>query len=450
MDGVAELNQLMAKEAWTQEDWQRVAAVLGQMREPARKFREAVAAVLAANPDPSGAVAVKIGICRMLLCQCGEALDFLQKGTDNKERRFCQAICQKQLHQWDRALENLQYAEDRGWDSRQVNLERAEVQALAGDTESAAKTVEKLAKTSQDDADWNYVAGLRAEMSGDYDKAVARYENARRIQPNHPAATFRLAFYYDLHGNEQAAVELYRQCVTRSVSAEGALSDQPIHANALLNLAVLYEDVGHNDQAESCLRRILSANPNHARAALYLKDVQASRTMMFDEDETKRQARHNDLLAVPVTDFELSVRARNCLKKMNIRTLGDLLHVTEPELLSYKNFGETSLSEIKIMLTSKSLRLGQMREDGAAKPPARPDAEPAPAVGNEGLLATPVSQIEFSVRARKALERLGINSLGDLAAKSEPELLACRNFGQTSLNEIRRRLAEYGLRLRED
>ena len=75
--------------------------------------------------------------------------------------------------------------------------------------------------------------------------------------------------------------------------------------------------------------------------------------------------------------------------------------------------------------------------------PARSRAE------NEGVLATPIDQIEFSVRSRKALEGLDVASLGDLAQMSEPELLACRNFGQTSLNEIRQRLGEYGLRLRE-
>ena len=44
---------------------------------------------------------------------------------------------------------------------------------------------------------------------------------------------------------------------------------------------------------------------------------------------------------------------------MKIRTLGDLLKITEAELLSYKNFGETSLVEIKAMLSQKGLRLGQ-------------------------------------------------------------------------------------------
>src|SRR5207302_9180518 len=70
-------------------------------------------------------------------------------------------------------------------------------------------------------------------------------------------------------------------------------------------------------------------------------------------------------LEIPVTDFELSVRSRNCLKKMNIRTLGDLTRVTEQQLLSSKNFGETSLSEIKEMMGTKGLRLGQSLEEGA-------------------------------------------------------------------------------------
>ena len=68
-----------------------------------------------------------------------------------------------------------------------------------------------------------------------------------------------------------------------------------------------------------------------------------------------------------MTDFELSVRSRNCLKKMNIRTLGDLTRVTEQQLLSSKNFGETSLDEIKEMMTTKGLHLGQSLEDGAMR-----------------------------------------------------------------------------------
>jgi DNA-directed RNA polymerase subunit alpha len=403
----------------------------------------------AQGDSPSGTAAVKLGIARYVLCQFGAAAELLAGGTDNKERRFHQALCHKNLRQWDKAIENFDYAEDRGWDAREVTLEKAETQALAGDIDAAGRTVERFAKSSTEDADWHYVKGLVLELRGEYDEAVERYEEARRLSPSHPGGTFRLAYYADLHGDEETAAELYREAITQVEAGEGpdAPEPRPIHANALLNLAVLCEDAGRYDDAERCLRRILSAYPNHARAQLFLKDVTSSRTMFFDEDEAKRVARRNDLLGIPVTDFELSVRARNCLKKMNIRTLGDLLHVTEPELLSYKNFGETSLAEIKQMLSTKSLRLGQLREEVIVEQP--PTEIPVASVGDEGVLATPIAQIEFSVRARRALERLNVRTLGELANKSEPELLGCQNFGQTSLNEIQQRLAEYGFRLRE-
>ena len=101
----------------------------------------------------------------------------------------------------------------------------------------------------------------------------------------------------------------------------------------LLNLAILYEDRGQYDDADNCLERLLSVNPNHPRGRLYQKDVDSSLSMMYDEDSEKRAEKRNALLETPVTDFELSVRARNCLKKMNIRTLGDLLKITEAEAI---------------------------------------------------------------------------------------------------------------------
>ncbi len=449
MDTVAELDQLTDKESWTAEDCARLQALFMELNDPASKIRQMVGEM--ASAEPTGANSVKLGIGRYLLCQFAEAGELLAAGTDNKERRFYQALCCKALRQWDKAMENLDYAEDRGWDPRQVTLERAEVQCLAGDVDAAAKSVDRFAKSSQEDPDWHYVKGMATEMQGDYEGAVEFYETARRLKDAHPGATFRLAYYHDLHGDEETAVELYRECVTRLQAGEGEPSPEPrpIYANAMINLAVLYEDAGMYDEAERCLRRVLAANPTHLRARLFLKDVLSSRTMVFDEDEAKRIAKRNDLLNILVTDFELSVRARNCLKKMNIRTLGDLLHVTEVELLGYKNFGETSLCEIKQMLATKGLRLGQMRDEGEVDLTFEAPEKPPATVGNEGVLATPLAQIEFSVRARRALERLGVKTLGELASKTEPELLACRNFGQTSLNEVVQRLNEYGLGLRE-
>ena len=59
------------------------------------------------------------------------------------------------------------------------------------------------------------------------------------------------------------------------------------------------------------------------------------------------------------------------------------------------------------------------------------------------------ADLELSGRSRKALQRLNINSLGELAARTEDELLGCKNFGQTSLNEIKQQLASFGMGLRK-
>src|SRR5690606_30325052 len=110
--------------------------------------------------------------------------------------------------------------------------------------------------------------------------------------------------------------------------------------NSLMNLAVMYEDRGQFAQSERCLRQVLATDPNHPRARLYMKDVLASESMIIDDEEDRRLEKQHALLDTPVTDFDLSVRARNALRKMNIRTLGDLLRVTEAELRSFKNFGD--------------------------------------------------------------------------------------------------------------
>ena len=280
--------------------------------------------------------------------------------------------------------------------------------------------------------------GQDAENQGLHEKAVEFYERTLNENSDHESACFRLAVLYDRRAEDAKAIELYERICTSA----------PVHINALMNLAVLYEDNNHYDEAHRCLTAILNSNPNHERARLFMKDVESARSMFYDEDMDRRGDRRNAVLEVPITDFELSVRSRNCLKKMNLRTIGDLLRTTEAELLSYKNFGETSLNEIKALLGQKGLRLGQAVDE--QKPGAT--RRPAPSVaGNVApeLMAKSVADLELSVRSRKALQRLAINTVGELASRTEAELLGCKNFGQTSLNEIKQQLGAIGLGLRK-
>ena len=66
----------------------------------------------------------------------------------------------------------------------------------------------------------------------------------------------------------------------------------------------------------------------------------------------------NENLFRNVDELELSVRASNCLKTANIRTIADLVQRTESELLKTKNFGKKSLNEIKTILGEMGLSLG--------------------------------------------------------------------------------------------
>jgi DNA-directed RNA polymerase subunit alpha len=205
-------------------------------------------------------------------------------------------------------------------------------------------------------------------------------------------------------------------------------------------------------EAEQCYRQVLAFDPNHPRARLFFKDCRASKDMYYDEEAERGFTVLKQLLEIPVTDFELSVRSRNCLRKMNIRTLGDLTRTTEAALLASKNFGETSLLEIKEMMASKNLRLGMALEGGERAADGDLRAEPIEELSQEekALLAKPISDLNLSVRARKCMTKLGIQTVGELIIHTGDELMECKNFGVTSLNEVREKLTELGLKLKND
>jgi len=80
--------------------------------------------------------------------------------------------------------------------------------------------------------------------------------------------------------------------------------------------------------------------------------------------EIPRSGIGNENLDKSVEELELSVRSYNCLKNANIRTIRELVHKTEAEMLKTKNFGRKSLNEIKEILHTMGLSLG-MRVDQA-------------------------------------------------------------------------------------
>lgn len=69
-------------------------------------------------------------------------------------------------------------------------------------------------------------------------------------------------------------------------------------------------------------------------------------------------------LDFPANELEVSRRVRKCFLWLNIRTLGDLVSHTQAELYAVKNFGATSMDEVKAVLARKGLELGQRPDYG--------------------------------------------------------------------------------------
>jgi DNA-directed RNA polymerase subunit alpha len=435
MEPTTELEiDLFADELPLMDDIERLTWFVHSSESNMLKFTEQVEGNMA-RTSPRARLAVGIGL--YILGRFEEAVGKLDKGTDRKEKSIYLAFALRRLGRFDEAIESLQESLDYEADTLNITLEKAATYRHASDFKAAAKELKACANFENVSAEYHYQLARLQEAQGLYEETMDNYKTALELSPNHQRALFHLAYRCDLLGDEEAAIDFYRQIVSTS----------PIYISALLNLAVLYEDKGLFDKAAYSVDKVLESHPNHQRAILFKKDIESSKTMFFDEEKERKRTRKSQILETPISDFELSVRSRNCLKKMHIDTLGDLLNITETELLSYKNFGETSLMEIKAILTPKGLRLGMALEEKEF-PSEETTEEDVTTTQDEELMNKPVEDLQLSVRARKCLQKLNIHTISDLTRKTEAELLGVKNFGVTSLNEIKRGLANIGLSLR--
>ncbi len=379
-----------------------------------------------------------LGIVSYLLGQHRQAADVLEEVSKNSLAEFYRARALFNLGRYEDAAKAYDQAAKYGYDKVTCALFKAGAIRQSGDLDEAEAVLKSTGREGVTRAEYSFQMGCLRDDRGDLFGAIEHFERAVDIDPHHTEALYRLANENNLLGNDEEAIKLYEQ----------SLSRPPFFLGGLINLGLLYEDNENYPAAAYCFRQVLGVDPNHERALLYLKDIEASSDMYYDEEAVRRQRELDQVMSVPITDFELSARSRNCLERAGIESLGDLTRVTEEELLAGKNFGETSLKEIQEMLTTRGLGIGQF-----ARPtkPATPSYQPQDLSPQErAMLEAPVTDLNLSVRARKCLSRLGITGMGELLSRTADELLGVRNFGVTSLNEIRAKLTEKGLKLRND
>lgn len=416
----------------------QIQTVINEDRTKFAELRQATNELASSDDEQSPAGMVRLGVCYYLLGQYEYAIESLRKGDGGPLAQFYMGKCHVAIDQPAESLDFFEAARKGGYDPDTCALTRADALRASNDSMGALETLDNLSGAVEQTAEYlTQRAATVASVGGNPNEVVALLERAVETDGNHPGALFGLAVENDRHGNDNEAFGLY----------ERATMQFPAHIGALLNLGILCEDREDYERAVQCYRRILDSYPAHDRAVLFLKDAEASRSQCIDEEEQRRRDRQEQVFNVPVTDFELSVRARNCLERMHIRTLGDLCRHTEQDLLSSKNFGETSLTEIQQVLSSKGLVLGQLAPE--RRPVEQYDIESL-TPDEQALLERPVSELGLSVRARRCITNKNIATIGDLVRMTTDELLKCKNFGVTSLNEVRQKMAVFNLRLRGD
>ncbi|MBM3965756.1 MAG: tetratricopeptide repeat protein [Planctomycetes bacterium] len=429
---------VLSNQTFGPQDIDRITRAIEEDLTQVALLRDAVGE-LQQSQNLSPATMTRLGVCQYLLGKFKDADATLRQGDGGALAQYYLGKVCFQLEEYDRALGYYDAAEKAGYTPEWCQLSRAEIYRYIGRKDEALKILDNIFGPVEQHPEYPYQrAATLAAIGGNLPEVIALYQRALQHNPRHAGALFGLAVEYDRMGSDQHAFELYQR-------GAGLI---PSHTGTLINLGLMYEDRNDFARAQACYRRVLETSPDHRIANLYLKDAAAGGNVLYDEDSQKKNERLAQLLNVPVTDFELSVRSRNCLQKMGIRTLGDLTRVSEQTLLSSKNFGETSLVEIKEMLTARGLGLGQFAHEKREADPPLDVSGMTP--DQQMLLDRPISELNLSVRARKCMVRLQLNTIGELIRKTGDDLLECKNFGVTSLTEVREKLTGLNLKLRGD
>src|SRR3990167_2887161 len=432
-----DLDKLLEAETISRETVSHIKAQVHSSKENREKLDEKIEALkVDIKKEHNGArskdLTLLLGICKWIVGRIKEAVELLKEVKSRKLGAYFLGKCYQELGDYNQALECFEHAKKTDAEEFDIIMDIAETKRMLGNIDDALKILKSFSHSHVNSAELYYQWGHCLDDMGEYQEAFNKYEQSLKTDPNHAKTLFRMAFNYDVGGEDEKAIEYYEKCTKL----------HPTYKNAFINLGILYEDTGKYDDAVYCFESILDAEPTHNRAALFSKDARASMMMYYDEEVSKKHGKECEVLNIPISDFELSVRSKNCLEKMNIRTLKDLTRITEADLLSFKNFGETSLNEIKAILSQKGLRLGHALEsyneaDLFSKINKDQDKDSMETVSELGL----------STRCCNALSNAGIETLSEIKEKTESELLE-EGVKQNYIDELKETLSKVGLSLR--
>ena len=176
----------------------------------------------------------------------------------------------------------------------------------------------------------------------------------------------------------------------------------------------------------------------------YCHEVRVCRGLSPSELGERAEQRMNDPDYPDIQSFRRGRECATCGKRfltaeVNEQLIEELVDLRDEVSILKKNAARyvTELTAARSSLEQVSQSVSVLTAVGAYQNPS-----PYP--------AKPITELGLSVRARTAMDSIGIVTVGDLCRRTAKQLLRSHNFGETSLAEVRERLVPLGLQLRED
>lgn len=367
-----------------------------------------------ASGDEQRDLAEKLGILHVARGNYAAAVEKLE-GVRNR-KTACHFLGRAYLHlgREREALECLEKGRA-GDDDLTTDMLMVEAHCRLREYQQAEKLLKQHAGQGDQSADLLCTKGRVAEAKGEYGEAMEYYEVALADEPEHAESLFRLALNCDLNGEDERAVEYYQRCVNLRPTFVGALINlgvlhedhgmygeaiscyrrvlaiEPTHKQAQLYLKdaesslTMYLDVAKSRRLRT-MEEIFSlpegsvegvqaetpGGPTRTERGELLNEHEMQELLARYASETRGSVGTSggappfpagegtagqEKLSISVEELDLATRARKCMERLGVTTVGELVQLSKKQLLGEPNFGTTSLKEIEGKLAALGLAL---------------------------------------------------------------------------------------------
>ncbi len=376
-----------------------------------------------------------------------EAVELLEGVKPSREAKVVLGLSHKELGNYHIALDLLEdvYEQVKEQEDSKGYLlsDLVGCQLQLNRLEEAKELVENEKEAFESNPNIPYLEGFIQELEGRPGDALAKYQDALRMDENHIPTLFRKAVLIDRQADRLMNSEQEPEEYARSIY-EKIMDLTPSYEGPIMNLGILYEDQEEYESAQECYQMVLNEQPDDEIAEMYHGDAKASMNLSFQEEQMRERLDVGRVLNKSLSEFDFPQRIMDAFDQLKVETLGDLIQCSEEQLLACNNFGQYSLDRVKNFLDEHDLSLSQKNRSKVTLKPGPPPEEV------DDILRKQIEEFDWSARSKRAMKRLSIFTVKDLVEHTEEELLDCRNFGETSLQEVKDTLSELGLSLKDN